>query len=244
MVETITSPTYTQDALVAFTAGTLSTTTDCTAYIEAHLNRGTLSATTTPSTTQVNEEIVRAKEELLEFHPFTFTRRYASCTSTAGAFRYALPADYQGGHISLRDVTNNFMPKYYPPAQYDLKFPDMNEEANGEPNIFTIKGRELWTGPPTSASITLELEYNRSGDDSTATDISYIPEVYRFRMCDRAIANLFRTLHEYEKAMIYDASWEKGVLIGKRSNNRKRWASFGHQGLTWQQEYSARYNQS
>lgn len=145
--------------------------------------------------------------------------------------------------MSLRDITNDFTPKYFPPAQYDLKFPDMSAESTGKPLIFTIKDRELWTGPPTSASITLEIEYNRSGDDSTATDISYIQEVYRFRICDRALSQLFRTLHEYQIAAIYQNEWEKGVLIGKRSNNRKRWANFGHQALTWQQEYATRYNQ-
>lgn len=93
---TLTSPTYTQETLPSFTAGTLSTITDCIAYIESHLKRGTLTTSTTPSTTQLNEEISRAKQELLEYHPFTWSRRYAYCTTTAAAYRYALPGDYQG----------------------------------------------------------------------------------------------------------------------------------------------------
>ena len=101
----------------------------------------------------------------------------------------------------------------------------------------------LWTAPPSVGSESLEIEYNRSGDDSTATDISYISEVYRFRICDRALQLLYMSLGDYEKASIYGAEWERDVIVGKRSDNKKKWANFGGQALMWQQDYTARYNQ-
>jgi hypothetical protein len=153
-----------------------------------------------------------------------------------------MPADFTGGRVTLRDTTNDRELSYLDPAKFDLKYPDPSAESSDKSNVYTIKNRELWLVPPSGGVYVLEVEYSRSGDDSTTTDISYIPEVLRFKMCDFAIYQSFLILHQWQAASLYKAEWMEGMMVSKREDNKKKWSEFT-QCLTWQQAYSARYNQ-
>jgi len=236
--------TWTGQSTVAFTAGTLNAISDMVTYVQSKLKRGTLSASTTPTLTEVQYEIIRGKEELCERFGFTWQRKYSYADTTSGSYRYALPADYSGGEIRLRDMTNDLFLEYLDNYKFDLKWPDMSEESNDKPQAFTIKDREVWLYPPAGGTYRLELEYGRSGDDSTTTDVSYIPEPLRFKVCDFAIFQAFRALHMWQEASVYKQDWMEGLLKAKRSDGKKKWANSGFQCLTWQQAYNARYNQS
>jgi hypothetical protein len=241
MPDTLTT-TWTEQSTVAFTAGTLSTITSCVTHVEGKLKRGTIGASSTPTTTQVQTELIRAKEHLMERFGFTWQRKYAYCSSVADQYRYAMPADYAGGRVTLRDTTNDRELGYMDPAKFDLKYPDPSAESSDKSDVYTVKNRELWLIPASAAVYTLELEYSRSGDDSTATDISYIPEVLRFKMCDFAVYQSFLLLHQWQAASLYKQEWMEGMMVSKREDNKKKWSEFG-QALTWQQAYNAKYNQ-
>ncbi len=236
--------TWTQKDAVAFTAGTLTTIASCVTYVEAKLQRGTLSTSTTPTLAQIQQELIRAKEELCDVYGFTWQRCYSSAATVSSQVIYALPKDFQGGRAALRDTTNDVMLEWISPYQYDLKYPDPSVESNSEPVAFTIKDRELWLIPPPAGVYTVELEYDRSGDDSTATAIDYIPELFRFRMCDKALAEGFKILHRFDVSQQYEASWSKTLQVAKRNDSKKKWGSSGFQALSWQQAYVASYNQS
>ena len=233
---------WTEQSVVTFTAGTLSLITDCVTYIGTKLKRGTISATSVPTTTEVNNELIRAKEHLMERFGFTWQRKFAYASTAAATYRYAMPADYSGGRVTLRDTTNDRTLIYIDPDKFDLKYPDPSEETNDKSDSYTIKNRELWLMPASNGVYVLEVEYSRSGDDSTSTDISYIPEVLRFKMCDFAIYQSFLGLHMWQAASLYKQEWMEGMMVSKREDNRKKWSDF-RQALTWQQEYNARYNQ-
>ena len=235
--------TWTENSVVEFTAGTLSDITNCVTYVESKIQRGTLSASTTPSTTEVNWELIRAKEELCEVFGFTWQRKYSYADTVSGTYRYALPKDYSGGEVSLRDTTNNQALNWIDNYRFNLKFPDPSEEGSSNISGFTIKDRELWLIPPPNGVKRLELEYGRSGDDVTNTDVAYLPEIMRFKMCDFAIFQAFLTLQEYDKASLFKGEWMSGIQKSKRQSGKQRWANSGFQALTWQQAYSARFNQ-
>ena len=91
----LTTPTYTEYTPPTFTAGTLNNLDACIDYIESHLQRGALASQTTPTLTMAQEEVVRAKQELLLYHDFTFKRKYSYCTTTASIYRYALPRTFK-----------------------------------------------------------------------------------------------------------------------------------------------------
>lgn len=236
--------TWTEQSVVAFTAGTLADIDDCVTHVESKLQRGTLSTSSTPSITEVKRELIRAKEELCEVFGFTWQRKYSYADTVSGTYRYALPADYNGGEVRLRDITNDRMLDWLDPYRFDLKWPDMSEESNDTLEVFTIKDRELWTYPPAGGAYRLELEYGRSGDDSTPNDVSYIPELLRFKICDFAIYQSFLLLHDWNAASLYKQEWMAGLRKSKRNDGKKKWAASGFQALTWQQEYTAKYNQA
>ena len=236
--------TWTEQSVVAFTAGTLSDQADIRAYVESKLQRGTLSASSKPTITEVNREIVRAKQALCEVFGFTWQRRYSYADTVAATYRYALPADFMGGEVRLRDMTNDRFLDWIDPFRFDLKYPDVSKESNSKPQSFTIKDRELWIVPAAGAVYRLEFEYGRTGDDSTTSDISYLPESMRFKCADFAIYQSFMILHDFPKAQIYKQEWMEGLLKGKRADNRKKWAHSGFQAMTWQQEYAAKFNQT
>lgn len=237
------STTWTENSTVAFTAGTLSTITDCVTEVEDKLKRGTLSTTSSPTSTAVQRWLIRAKEELCEDKHYTWTRRYSYADTTAGTHRYALPADYNGGQCTLRDLTNNYLVEIWPSYQFDLRFPDMSEEDSDEPLIACIKDRELWIGPPAGGVYRLEFEYARSGDDSTTTDFSYLPELARFWCCDYALYESFESLHMFEQAKWYRAKWEANVTKAKKGDARKKWAKTNFQAKSWLQDFQNRLHQ-
>lgn len=213
---------------VAFTAGSLTDQDACVSEVESKLKRGTLSATTTPSDAQVKQWLQRAKQELAEVRQFTWKRRYVTATLTSGTWRYALPPDFQGGRVSLRDLTNNRKIGITSGHQFDALFPDPSEETAGSGAIVgCIKGNELWLMPAPGTDI-VELEYERSGDDITATDFSWLPEIERFRCCDFATAEAFSSLHDYEKSQFFYARWERGLAKAVRSDGKKRYSSMGY----------------
>jgi len=234
--------TWTEQSVVAFTAGTLASINDMKSRVEGKIKPGSLSATSVPTSDQVQQDLIYAKEKFCEELGFTWTRKYAYANTSASTHRYAMPADYTGGQVSLRDVTNDRRITYLDPFKFDLKYPDPSEESSDKPECFTIKDRELWLIPPAGGTYQLEVEYERSGDDDTATDFSYLPEIIRFKCCDFAIYQAFLTKHMWKEAQTYKAEWMDGLMRSKRADNRRKWQMVG-QALTWQQWYNAKYNQ-
>ena len=84
---------YTEQSIVAFTTGVLSDVDACVSEVEARLQRGTLGTSTVPTTTQVKNWLTRAKLELAEVRGFTWRRKYATATTVAGTYRYAMPQE-------------------------------------------------------------------------------------------------------------------------------------------------------
>jgi hypothetical protein len=219
---------WTEQSIVPFTAGTLASVTECITEVESKLKRGTLGTSTTPSTTEVTRWLIRAKQELAEIKQFIWKRRYATATGVAGQYRYGLPPDYSGGELSIRDTTNDNPIRLVPNHLFNQYFPDMSEESNDEPTFATIKGNEIWFGPPLAGGEVLELEYQRSGDDNTPSDFSWLPEIERFRCCDFATAEAFRSLHQWEAAGVYDARWNQGLNKAIRADGKKKWLAMGY----------------
>jgi len=235
--------TWVEFGAVSFTTGTLATMSACIDEVASKLKRGsTLTTTTTPTAQAVTNWIVRAKEELVEIKNFTFKRRYVTTDTVAAQYRYSMPNDYAGGQISLRDMTNDRYLIEWSRGRFDLKYPDPAEETNDEPSVFCVKGMELWLIPPPAGAYTLELEYGRSGDDATQ-DILWLPELERFRCCDFATAEAFRSLHDYEKAIVYDNRWREGLGKAVRADGKRKWKSRGGQAISIFQEHHAYRNQ-
>ena len=225
---------------VPFTTSTLATLSACIEEVESKLKRGTLGATTTPSDTDVARWLQRGKQELSEIKNFTFRKRYATAATVAAQYRYALPSDYGGGRISLRDLTNDRQLQFWDEAIFDLKYPDPSEESSDEPTTACIKGLELWLFPPPAGVYTLELCYDTTGSGPTATDFTWLPEIERFRVCDFATAESFASLHDFDKAQFYYTRWEKGIGKAIRSDGKRKWARMRYQAISGLQEYAAR----
>lgn len=90
---------------------------------------------------------------------------------------------------------------------------------------------ELWVVPPANADTTLELEYERSGDDTTPTDFSFLPEIERWRCVDYALYEAFESLHQWKEAQYYEAKWMRGASRSKKANARRKWKTMGFQAL-------------
>jgi len=226
------STTWTEQPTVAFTAGTLSTMSALITEVEGKLQRGTLTASTVPSTTQVQTWLIRAKEELMEAYGFTFARRFVQATPTAGTLRISLPPDFGGGACILRDTTNDITLHPTDRATFDAVYSDVNEYSSSTIKAFSIRDNELWVAPPADGSI-LELEYTRTGDDNTATDISYIPERLRFKLVDLACIEAFELLQEFDKASYYQSKGIGRIQQAKRGDGHKKWRSMGFQAKNW-----------
>ena len=235
--------TWAEHTIVAFAAGTLDTSTAMVTEVERKLKRGTLSATTSPTLSAVTDWLVRGKEELMQTKSYSFSRRYAYASLTAGDYRISLPPDYNGGRISVRDQTNNFSLRVLPAHLYDLKYPDPDEEATNEATYCCVKNRELWIAPPASAC-TIELEYDRSGDDTTPTDFSFIPEIERWRCCDYAVYEACESLEDWDKAKWYRAKWEAGLTSSRKADARRKWKNMGYRIISHFEESAARNFQS
>ena len=227
------STTWTEKDVVEFTAGTLNTITDCTTEVESKLKRGTLSGTTTPTTTQVQNWLIRGKEELAEIKNFTWTRKFAYADTASGTAIYALPADYHGGEVFLRDVTSDKTIPIWPEIGFNAEYPDPVGNTNDEPDVACIRGRELWLNCPANGVYRYELEYNRTGDDSTATDFSYIPEIDRFRICDFAVMEAFLSLHQWDAAKIYADKWGFNMQKAKAADGKQKWKGMDYHAPLW-----------
>lgn len=235
--------TWVEFGTVSFTTGTLTTMSNCIDEVASKLRRGTtLTATTTPTAQAVTNWINRGKQELVEIKGFTFSRRYLTAPTVAAQFRYSMPNDYNGGAVSLRDTTNDRTLVEWPAAHYDLKYPDPTEETSDEPSHFCIKNMELWIMPPAAGVYQLELTYDRSGDDADL-GILWLPEIERFRCCDFATAEAFRSLHDYDKAAVYDARWQQGLSKAIRADGKRKWKAKGYSAINIFQEAIARRNQ-
>ena len=230
---------YTEHPVVAFTAGTLADVDDMVAEVESKLKRGTLSTITSPKLADVQRWLIRAKEELMQVKSFSFARRYAYATLTAGDYRVALPPDYNGGHVSVRDQTNNYELRIIPAHLYDKKYPHPDEETTDKSKFACIKNMELWVAPP-SVAITVELDYDRSGDDNTATDFSFLPEIERFRCCDYGLFEASESLEDWEKAKWYKAKWNDGLGRSRTADARRKWKNMGFRAISVFEEASAR----
>ncbi len=236
--------TWTEQSPVAFTAGTLTTITNCVTEVEARLKRGTLGSTTEPTSTEVQRWLIMAKQMLAEKKGFSFRRRYATASTTSGTYRYALPPDYTGGLTVLRDTSNDRRITIWLSDQFDTKYPDPSAESNNEPKVATVKDRELWLMPPPDGTYTLELEYDRSGDDNTTTDFSWMPELERYRCCDYATWRALMSLHMWEQAMLYKQIWMEDIAEAIRADGKRKFKSMNFQAISWQQWYTAKGSQN
>ena len=225
---------------ISFTAGTLADLSACIGEVESKLKRGTIGASTTPSDVDIARWLTRGKEELAETKNYTFRRRYATADTVAAQYRYALPADYGGGRLSIRDMTNDRQINVWDEAIFDAKFPDPSEESSDEPTVACIKNLELWLMPPPGGVYTIELSYDRTGEDITASDFSWLPEIERFRVCDFATAESFSSLHDFDKAQFYYARWTQGLGKAIRADGKRKWARMRYQAISGLQEYAAR----
>lgn len=235
--------TWTEQSLVTFNAGMLSAVADCVSEVESKLRRGTLSNNTKPTRSEVERWLVRAKEELMELRRYTFSRRYAYVSTVAGTWRYALPPDFNGGDIALRDTSNNRLLEQWPDFMFDNKFPDPAAESRGEPELACIKNMEVWLIPPPDGVYTLELHYQRSGADNTKTEFGYLPEIERFRCCDKALSESFESLHMWEQASVYQAKWNEGLGRAKKADSKRRWSRMNFQAVSVLQQDLAHNNQ-
>jgi len=213
---------WTQQSFVEFTTGVLSTLATCVTEVESKLQRGTLSASTSPTSTSVQNWLKRAKLELMAVRSFTYSRKYASATLTAGDYRVGLPEDYNG-NLTLRDTTNDRFITVVGNDLFDKMFPDLSAENRNEPQVATVKGNELWLYPPVDASTVMEIDYDRSGSESTADDFSWMPELDRFLCCDFAIAEAFDSLHMWAEADRYRAKWAAGIGLLVRADGKRKW---------------------
>ncbi len=234
---------YTEQSLVAFTGGVLTTLADCVAEVESKLHKGTLSTSTTPTLAQVQGWLKRAKMELAESRKFSFNRKYASLSTVPDQFRYSLPPDYAGGRTILRDITNDRFIMIKDQHQFDAKFPDPSFERADEPEIATFKNMEMWLMPKPNGIFTPELEYDRSGAETTADDFAWLPEIERWRCCDFALSESFEALHNWGVAKIYRSKWEYDLKKASKADGKKRWKSMHYQAISLPQEYNMLGNQ-
>jgi len=214
---------WTEQSIVAFTSGVLTNEAACVTEVESKLKRGTLGATTTPTDTQVKNWLVRAKEELAEVKDYSFNRKFAQATLSAGDYRVSLPPDYNGGVMLVRDTTNDRPISVFGQGLFDKAYPDASAETQSEPLEATIKNMELWLSPPVNGSTVIEIEYLRSGAPTTATSFDWLPELERFRCCDFAVAMSFEALHQFDLADRYLTRWAQGVGKSIKADGRRKW---------------------
>ena len=226
---------YTEQSIVGFTEGVLTNLAACVTEVESKLQRGTLSASTKPTSTQVQNWLKRAKMELSETKSFTFNRKYAYMTTVAGTYRYSLPPDYNGGLTRIRDTTNDEWITVWQDNWFDRKYPDVSAEDNNDDFIACIKNMELWLGPAPDGSYQLELSYDRSGGETTTDDFEWLPELERFRCCDFAIAEAFEALGNFQVANMFRAKWGQGLQKARHADGKRRWADMNYQAVSWLQ---------
>lgn len=227
----------------AFTAGALSTLSACVDEVGVKLQRGALSATSVPTDANVKTWLMRAKLKLMQVRDFSYARKYAYVSTVVDQYRYILPPDFQGGHVSIRDTTGGYKLRQWPEAWGDKLYPDPTAETSDEPAVFTIKNMELWLYPPSSDERVLQMEYSRSGAETTAGDMSWLPEYERFLCCDFAVAHSFESLHMWAESDRYSARWAEELGISIRADGRRRWKAGQMRCISVFEEYNARNNQ-
>lgn len=231
---------WTEQSVVQVTAGSLSSLSTMADEVQTKLQRGTLSSSSNPTLASVYTWLVRAKEELAQVKSFSFLRRYVYATLTEGTYRISLPPDYNGGPISVRDQNNDRNLTAWPAYMYDLKFPDPDEEDNDEPKIFCVKNLELWINPPAGGSYVLEITYSRSGAETTSNDISWLPEIERFRCCDFAVYQSFLSLHMWNEAALYKQEWITGLGLSRIADAKRKWKDLGYRAISSFEELAGR----
>ena len=228
--------------LVPYSTSTLADLSACIDEVADKLGRGAIGSTSKPTEVAVARWLDRAKQELVETKNYTFRKRYVTTSTVADQFRYALPTDYGGGSLSIRDTTNNREIVIWPEGIFNTKFPDPSEESSGEPKVGCIKNTELWLVPPPAGVYELEATYDRMGE-ATAADFTWLPIIERFRICDFAIAEAFASLHDYDKAKFYYDRWDRGIGKAIRADGKRKWRGMSYQALSCLQEATARSNQ-
>jgi len=229
----ITSPTWTGRDALAFTAGTLATIAACLTQVEQVLHRGSLASGTTPSNTEVQNYLIFAKQELCEEFGFTWKRAFSYAAPAAGEWQLGLPADFGGGAYILRDITSNKRLNFFDATTFDVMYPDPAGSSQVAPDIYTVKDREVWMHAPLNGTYTFELEYQRTGDDSTATDVSYLPEIFRYKICTYAIYKSFILLQNWQAAQVHKSEWETGLKKSRRADGKKKWSDMGYMAKAW-----------
>ncbi len=238
---------WSEQSIVQFTSGVLTNEAACVTEVESKLKRGTLGASTTPTDAQVKNWLVRAKEELAEVKDYSFNRKFAQASLSAGDYRVSLPPDYNGKLYLIRDTTNDRPISVFAEAYFDKKYPDPSAESQGEPYEATIKNMELWLAPPANGTTVIEIEYDRSGAPTTATSFDWLPELERFRGCDFAVGMSFESLHSYAEADRYLKRFYDGLRKSIRADGRRKWSRmvscvdvFQHHRMMGNQVYRTR----
>ena len=229
----LTTNTWTERSAVAFSQATLATTNDLIAEVQGQINRGVLTASTTPTTGQVTNWLIKAKHRLMELYGFTWKRKFSYTDTTASYYRYALPKDFAGGGAVLRDLTQNERLTPMNPVAFDTTYPDVAGSSNGTPDYYCIKDRELWLSAPADGTYRLELEYTRSGSDSSGELWDYIPEAKLFDLADYATFRALIVLKEYQSAQAYSVEWMTGINMGKKTDGQKKWAQLNYMIPNW-----------
>jgi len=214
---------WSEQSIVTFTTGVLTDEDACVSEVESKLKRGTLSASSTPTLTQVKNWLARGKMELAEIKDYSFNRKFAQASLTSGDYRISLPPDYNGGVMIVRDTTNDRPITVFDSTSFDRMYPDPSAEDSDEPLVATIKNMELWLSPPANGTTVIEIEYDRSGAATTESDFSWLPELERFRCCDFAVAMAFESLHQFDLADRYLNRFSVDLTKSVKADGRRKW---------------------
>jgi len=227
------STTWTSQGAVAFNAGSIADVAEIITKTGNNISRA-IGATSTPTTTEVTDWVTQGKQDLSETFGFTWKRSFVYADTVSGTSRYSLPADYDGGAYIVRDLTQDKRLSPIDPMVFDTKYPDPENDGSTAPKYYCIKDRELWLHKPADGVYRLELEYDRSGDDATASTLTYIPDIMRHKIVHYCTYMAFLRLQNFQAAQMYKAEWELGLRKSKGSDGKKKWEQMGYQAKNWQ----------
>ena len=229
---TLDSTEWTAQSAVSFNAGSIADTTEIATKVGNNLSR-TISATSTPTSTEVADWVVQGKQALCEEYGFTWKRKYVYADTVANYARYSLPADYSGGASILRDLTQDKRLILVDLVSFNTMYPDPEGQSNAAPSEYCIRDRELWLKAPADGVYRLELEYERSGDDSTSTDITYIPDIFRAKIVEYCTYKAFLRIQNFQAASMYKAEWEAAVQKSKKSDKKRVYEGMNYMAKNW-----------